>query len=434
MTRVEVVTGTNPAGGADLSLKPGVNVTTGERAFFGHFGAPTTLEVDLLTLAASVYCADLALKRGRGEDIARNIQVTVPVTNLPAFLAIRDPLVYALYRLSHDAWEIRFTQRSGALESPVSLASENGKVLLFSGGLDSLAGAIHLGEARDRVVLVSHVTANQVVARAQDDLASYVDRAFVGQFTRRAFRVGGVSRPSRGFAFPSDQDREETQRTRSFLFLALAALVARRERLRDIVLIAENGQMAIHLPLSAARIGAFSTHTAHPEFLHVASDLFSRLLQYDIRIENPFVYLTKAQVVSAVVRGHREVVAQSVSCWKASRLSSTHRHCGFCIPCLLRRIALETNGLHLAEYQRDLLGENLDRVAPDDDGKRNLVELGEFVQVFASNRSQAEVESLYPDLVNPHFDAIQATSMYNRFAREARAVFQGYPHVNRLLS
>ena len=55
---------------------------------------------------------------------------------------------------------------------------------------------------------------------------------------------------------------ENSQRTRSFLFLVLGALAARRAGHIEIVYLAENGQMAIHLPLTQGRIGAFSTHTA----------------------------------------------------------------------------------------------------------------------------------------------------------------------------
>ncbi len=133
------------------------------------------------------------------------------------------------------------------------------------------------------------------------------------------------------------------------LFLALAALVARRNGVEDVVVIAENGQMAIHLPLTTARIGAFSTHTAHPEFVHMMSKLLTTFLDYPIKIENPFLYMTKAEVVAATVKRHREVVEGTVSCWKTSRVVGDKKHCGYCVPCLSRRIALETHGLELAQ-------------------------------------------------------------------------------------
>jgi hypothetical protein len=193
-------------------------------------------------------------------------------------------------------------------------------------------------------------------------------------------------------------------------------------------MIAENGQMAIHLPLSAARIGAFSTHTAHPEFVSQASEFFTQLLQYSITIENPYLYRTKAEVVEKLVSTHKSAVALSVSCWRGSRLGKSFNHCGQCIPCLIRRIALEHNNLLLAEYERDLLLEDVASLPPTDDGKRNLAELGEFAYAFTT-QTDGELMLSYPDLINEHLDANAAIAMYRRFAGEAGAVFGRYPQV-----
>jgi 7-cyano-7-deazaguanine synthase in queuosine biosynthesis len=365
------------------------------------------------------------VKRGEREQITRSIHLRIPVVNLATFSAARDDLVYALYTLSHDAWDITFIQKPGNPEASRSWqGSQEGKVLLFSGGLDALSGAIHLGDAGKPVFLISHVTANQAVSAAQDWLSEYVDRQYPNLFTRHAFRIGARSQPAKGFPFPSDQLREDSQRTRSLLFLVIAALVARRKGVSDVVVIAENGQMAIHLPLSSARISAFSTHTAHPTFLRVAATLLSNILGYEIRIENPFLYQTKAEAIGQTARAHQSALTRSISCWQASRIAGGLHHCGFCIPCLVRRIAVEHNGLRLSEYKRDLFSEDVLGLDPQDDGKRNLMELAEFVHVFGSSQSQAQLEDSFPDLVCPDFDAEQAASMYRRFAGEARGVFQ----------
>lgn len=420
--------------GVDLALFPGVNLITGSRHFRDEFGPPTALETDLLILASAIFACDLAFKRGQREEITRQIALTVPVVHRSLFESVRDQLTFALYRLSHDAWDLRFTQREGVPETPRKrTGGATGKVLLFSGGLDSLAAAVRYGGAGEAIHLASHVTANRVVSGAQEDLTTYLDKEFPGVFTRSAFRVSGISRPAKGFPFPSDRDREETQRTRSFLFLVLAALVARRRSLRDVVMIAENGQLAIHLPLTAGRISAFSTHTAHPEFVHVMGGLLSQILDYEIRIENPFLYMTKGEVVEPVVTAHRPALELAVSCWKASRVTGAERHCGFCIPCLVRRIAVEVHGVHLAEYKRDLLAEDVAAAPADDEGKRNLVELAEFARIFESGLPQVELEDTFAELVNPHIDAERAVAMYRRFAAEARAVFDRYPNVRDLL-
>jgi len=425
MTRV-VVTVADPVPPHDLSLRPSKNLNVGLTQFTAHFPQPTSLEVDLLTVAAAVYCADIGIKRGEREDVAREIKLTIPVTNLAAFNAVRGALQYTLARLSYDGWSISFTQRGGTAEAAQQWPRDgDGRVLLFSGGLDSLAAALQFGAEGANTVLVSHVTANRTVTTAQDDVAAYLDATFAGLFERMAFRVGG--RNTQAFPFPSDQAREESQRTRSFLFLSLAALVARRRGLQEVVIIAENGQMAIHLPLSAARIGAFSTQTAHPEVLSAAADLFSQLLQSPIRITNPFLYKTKAEVVHDTVANHAGILRSAISCWKASRVPGALNHCGFCIPCLIRRIAIEHNGAAVNEYARDLLAEDVAALSPDDEGKRNLVELAEFVGLFRGNRSRAEMELLFPELVTTKFDAGQTIDMYRRFAREAIAVLRRYP-------
>lgn len=416
-----------------LYLLPGANHTTGERRFSETFGTPTSLESDLLTLASAVFACDLAFKRGQREAIAREIKLTVPVVNLAAFKNILQDLRYTLYVLSHDAWDINFIQKEGTPESFRNWSQDiGGKVLLFSGGLDSFAAAILFGEAGEDVQLVSHITQNRVVSSSQESLCTYLQERFSSQFDRIAFRVSGRTRPSAGFPFPSDRDREESQRTRSFLFLSLAALTARRRGLSDVVLMAENGQMAIHLPLTAGRISAFSTHTAHPEFVHEMGNFLSTLLSYSINVENPFLYQTKAEAIHDVLENHQVKLRDTVSCWKASRVTSVHNHCGVCVPCLVRRISVEAHGVVVAEYQRDIFGEDIGGLLPNDEGKRNLIDLLEFVYQFNSSSSQASLEHLYPELVNERIDAVRAVEMYRRFAAEAHSVIERYQSIREL--
>jgi 7-cyano-7-deazaguanine synthase in queuosine biosynthesis len=419
--------------GSTLYLKPAANLVTGEEHFIRLFRSITSLEIDILTVASAIYACDLAVRRGEREQIAREIDITIPVTNLHAFNNVLDEIRYGLLILGHDAWRIHFVAREGTPEPATPWPTiGTGKVLLFSGGLDSFAAAITLGESSEHVHLVSHITANPTIQGAQQTLFDYVNEKFKSQFDRFTFRIGGRTRPADGFPFPSDNDREETQRTRSFLFLSLAGLVARRLGTPDIVFIAENGQMAIHLPLTAARIGAFSTHTAHPEFINTMAGLLSVLLNYPIRINNPFLYMTKAEAIRPVVERHSEMISTTISCWRASRIGGGLRHCGSCIPCLVRRISLEANGISTNEYQRDIFTEDISNLPPDDDAKRNLIDLAEFIKNVETAPNQAALEFIFPDLVNQHFDSPLASQMYLRFANEARAVFSKYPLVRNI--
>ena len=140
-------------------------------------------------------------------------------------------------------------------------------------------------------------------------------------------RVSG--RKYRNLKFPADHEREDTQRTRSFLFTALAAVAARLDGSRRIIVMAENGQFAIHLPLTAARIGSFSTHTAHPKFLATMQQILRQLYVCDdLEVVNPFVHLTKGEVVGLIPAAVRPHIKESSSCWRVARVSASATHCG----------------------------------------------------------------------------------------------------------
>ncbi len=69
-----------------LTLRPGKILTTGERSFREQFGTPSSLELDILTLASAIYASDLAFKREERSNYPRNkIKLTVPVVNRRAF-------------------------------------------------------------------------------------------------------------------------------------------------------------------------------------------------------------------------------------------------------------------------------------------------------------------------------------------------------------
>ncbi|MDD5368037.1 MAG: 7-cyano-7-deazaguanine synthase [Anaerolineaceae bacterium] len=423
--------GDQPAGD-ELLLFPNQNLRNGEREFTKEFGEISTLELDLLNVASAIFACDLAFKRGDREKIARQIELTIPVVNYAIFCAVREEIRFALLILSHDVWDIKFVPANGVPEPKRCWIESNpAALLLFSGGLDSFSAAIDLGDRLDRVELVSHVTSNPIVLGTQETLYSYLQEKYPGKFDRISFHISG--RKSGDYSFPSDQEREESQRTRSFMFLSLAALTARRKGIKELVYIAENGQMAIHLPLTAARISAFSTYTAHPEFLQRMQGILQKVLSFPLTIQNPYLYKTKAEVVTNLVKNHREIIGKTVSCWKASRVTGAANHYGTCIPCLIRRIALESNGLALAEYKVDLLTLDVSSLDSNDDGKRNLAELGEFIKIFEMTQSQAELEVAYPELVNEFFDTDQAARMYQRFAHEARAVLNSYPTIKKFL-
>ena len=228
-------------------LVPNRNLVTGIAELRRQFRTElTSLEIDLLTLASAIYVADLAAKREKRESFVRDLWIEIPLVNHQLLGAQAETIGNILYLLSSDNWTIRVLPKGGTQEQPRDWPEREGTALLFSGGLDSFAAAVEVLEddADIELLLASHYTRNPVIQRSQAALFDYLRAAFGSRVSRVAARMTGQT--AGNLQFPRDSEREETQRTRSFLFLILGAIVARRQGFGKLLMLAENGQMAIH--------------------------------------------------------------------------------------------------------------------------------------------------------------------------------------------
>lgn len=415
---------------SDVSaFRVGETLFTGEDDFASGFGAPSSLEADLLLLASAVFAADRAHARGERENVCRNFELCIPIVNHARLYPLIFHIERILYRLSNDAWKLEFRQASGTPEGHFRTPKEKGRTLLFSGGLDSFAAAIELGKSPGSIQLVSHKTKNRINDESQKGLYKILKNRGYKLKHYQCFissRSGGVS--------DLKHAEENTQRTRSFVFLILGSLMARRSGHKEIIYLAENGQMAIHLPLTHGRIGAFSTHTAHPEVLLNMQEFLSEALNVEFRIINPYVHRTKAEVVEVVYDRAPEAIPIANSCWRNTRLPPHFTHCGECIPCFIRRIAIEYNVTpDPTRYHRDPWVENIVSLAPEDEARRNLVDLTELVKRFERDDEET-ILSEWPELYYEGINAAEVISMYRRFSTEARSVLGRYSGFGRLLA
>ncbi|PYV74212.1 MAG: hypothetical protein DMG96_20825 [Acidobacteria bacterium] len=424
MTRVYVGSGEVPPSGFDVRLVLGEHIYTGSSDFQQKFGSPTTLESDWLNLAAAVFAVDRGLQRGAREDISRRIELSVPIVNVTQIQPLLPEIERVLRSLSNDSWRLIVRQQNGVPESTFSAQSSGGKTLLFSGGLDSLAAAFEFG-GNSHLHLVSHITRNQQTRSTQHELVTILSQSGL-TLPHDQFFVS--SRDADNF----DHDIESTQRTRSFLFMVLGALVARRLGHEKVLMIAENGQLAIHLSLNHARVGAFSTHTAHPDVLAMMQHILRTSVAVTFELLNPYVYRTKSEVIESLWKNLPTSIPVANSCWKNTRLPGGTTHCGECIPCYVRRIAIEKHGTDKTAYARDVFSQNVPSLPPTDEGRRNLVDLCEFVVRF-KDQSDLDLMSDWPELYSPNMDAAQAIQMYRRASQEAVAVLSQYAGVAPLL-
>ena len=220
-------------------------------------------------------------------------------------------------------------------------------IVLFSGGLDSFAGAVHELLASDRhVVLLSRRVSGMTDSR-QRELADELER-------RHPRRITHV-RVSAGL---TDETRavEHTQRTRSFLLTAMAVVAAEIERTNRIRFY-ENGIMSVNLPISTQVVGARCSRSTHPHSLMLLQDLCRLISQGDITIENPFVWKTKVEVVKELWgKPEGDAIRRTLSCSRTREITKYQPHCGKCAQCLQRRIATLGAGAAEARSGRGLCG------------------------------------------------------------------------------
>ena len=308
--------------------------------------------MDLLEVAVYVYCADQQASRGSdklsqmGRSWRRNMNFIIPVRNPDMWNApeMIEALEETLGFLSEDVYSFQFVRADDPIrieQGYFDFREDGGrhdKVALFSGGLDSLAGAIESLTAGERLLLIGHHSAD-IVKNVQRKLVDELKKNFPGQFEYVSLtaRNAGVRRP------------EHTQRTRSFLFAALAAGIAYMEG-KNAFSFFENGIVSFNLPMNASVLGARAARTTHPKSIRGLGKVVSLALQADIEIAHPFLWKTKKEVVEIIARkGFAHLIAMTNSCTRVFGRTGRHSHCGVCSQCLDRRFAILAAGLE--EYE-----------------------------------------------------------------------------------
>ncbi len=337
----------------DLTINgPGANfqIATERIAAAVHL-ALDDLHLDLLDIAAAVFAADRVVRRGGdtrpklGEHWRRELQFEIKVRcpDLWSQPEMAGDLCDIVSFLTGDDVGFRFAGGRRRLAQqdylPIDRVAERNsctpKVILFSGGLDSLAGAIETLEREDGpVLLVTHRSAQKMIPH-QDRLADALIKRYPGRITYVPIRATFIQRAS----------PESTQRSRSFLFAAFGFVLARMASSNDLTFF-ENGVVSHNLPINRQVVGTMATRTTHPLVLHRMEAFLSRLSGHKFSIANPYAWRTKKEVVE-VLRDHdaQHLIADTVSCNQVRDRSISKTHCGTCSQCLDRRFALLAAGL-----------------------------------------------------------------------------------------
>jgi len=322
--------------------------------------APPPVAVDFLRFAGAVFCADkLAARPGTW---TRSLALDVPARDSDRWTATAPLVADALSFLSGDKWEINVRPSSEPRTDPAQLVPDVDAVCLFSGGLDSFAGAVDLLAQGQRVCLVAHYEGGQA-PKTQEHLARALQRTYGRE--RVVFRHIFLrpAPPSNLQARPLPELRESTTRTRSILFLAAGIVVASGYGEDVPLFIPENGFIGINVPLTRARSGSLSTRTTHPYFMEQLERCVAGLGLTNA-IVNPYRTMTKGEMLaqSRDQPALFKYARSTLSCAhpEAPRYAKRAQgNCGYCFPCLIRRASMHHVGLDdSGDYAFDVLNES----------------------------------------------------------------------------
>lgn len=326
---------------------------------------PPSASYDLLRAAIGAYTADVRVARHSTFDRwTRDFVLYLPVRDPTAWSSGRLMLARLLAFLTGDHWTVQVRPLPSSYRPATGGASRRRSVnpdsiaCLFSGGLDSFIGAVDLIERAEAATLIGHHSAgNGATSVAQN----YALRALRTVYTEEqtSFLRFWVS-PPKG----RHRSSETTTRGRSILFLGLGITVASSLRTQQLV-VPENGFISLNVPLTSTRLGSFSTRTTHPHLISLLRELLATI-GLDVQITLPHRFQTKGEMISQ--SASREFIMQhltaTVSCAhpSASRFSETkvaNQHCGYCVPCLIRRAAITSVSNDPTEYTIDDLRQPL---------------------------------------------------------------------------
>jgi len=319
---------------------------------FNNSGKLTPASHDLLLLAMVVTSADRCIERKYADDSwQREITIHLPVSAPDIWENTRNILENALAFLSGDKWHFRFRESLITVRLQQNLSKLN-DICLFSGGADSLVGAIDLLSDGENITFVGHYGGG-VTHFFLEKLGTKLKVEYPDQTD---FNFHYIIPPQiKGCYF------ETSTRARSFLFLSLAVAYGAISQSGVKLYVPENGLVSLNVAPTASRVGSLSTKTTHPYFIRLFKELLDNL-GIPVDIITPYKFKTKGEMFIECKNKAllEELAKSSMSCSHSEQSrfikgGNPKNHCGRCLPCLIRRAAFNSANIQDSDYVVDVL-------------------------------------------------------------------------------
>lgn len=383
---------------------------------------PNDAATDLLTIAEAAFAADLRIARDTVQDRwTRPIRMYLPVSAPDVWSPLCPQIEALLGFLTGDEWELEFRPRIALPVSPVGAAPPaTPTVCLFSGGLDSLVAGIDLLSQGAPVALVGHYGAgltNKIQQRVLTPLRA---------------QFGAALREFRFFVQPPKEHSagEPSMRSRSVLFLALGVAVASALN-ADGLVVGENGLISLNVPLTLSRLGSNSTRTTHPHVLVMLREIL-HAVGVALAVDLPYRFQTKGEMLASTMDpallASAAPLTMSCSHPEVGRYRGTTpgNHCGYCVPCIIRRAAFMRAGLPHGTFDVDIL-QGRPRAGTETTADLRAFEMA--VERFRAMSRTAQVAAVLATGPIPDADVSQYTDVYARGMAEVEALLRAIPRV-----
>jgi hypothetical protein len=333
-----------------LDVDAGDTIRLKLQEFSRSVGPLTDRAKDLVEIAAYVFSADRKIPRGTNDAViydgwSRRFSFDIPVRDFEFWeqpetkRLLSNLLVFITGDLSFD-----FAFRAGRETEPshifdfetfITPPHRTCQVMLFSGGLDSLAGAIEcLTASQDLIYLVTH-RSQLSAARTQTQLG----KALFGKFPDRVRHLHLETTLS------GIRAKDESQRTRTFLFGAIGYAVCASLDVSELSFY-ENGITSLNLPRRQDQINSRASRTTHPKTMRLLAEFLRHVNVNGFSVTNKFALRTKTDVVELISqRGFQELISSAVTCSRSAMTHGDATHCGVCFQCTDRRFAIAASGL-----------------------------------------------------------------------------------------
>lgn len=314
--------------------------------------------LDLLYISMAVFAADrLCLRDNAMDGWSREFTIFMPVLKYELWLNAKSVLEEMLGFLSGDNWSFVFRERTKSenekeqfkkwTKSKLPVKNYD-QLCMFSGGLDSFIGAINLLEQNEgETLFISHYGGGKGTKEFQDALKD----KFIETYSLE-------SRDFHQYYAKVVAGIEDTTRTRSFMFFSHALAVASCLGKPVQLIIPENGFISLNIPSTFSRIGTSSTRTTHPHYMRLFQKLLN-VIELPVTLVNPYQFKTKGEMLlecknQIFVQANLE---NTMSCSHPDNgrmlKEKEARHCGYCLPCVIRQAAIKRAGMKDNSSYRD---------------------------------------------------------------------------------